>query len=367
VRLPGLKPIRGTIFVRPFRSTSVHPLDGRAAACGQIDARNRNANTGIGLHRKLSSPQRSSSLHRPGEADREPEMQINPLHPLFAAEIIGLDTSAPVTPETIKIVEDAMAEYAVCVIRGASLKDEDQIRFSRAFGSIELPPVAEASRRPNVARELFDVTNLDANGEIAPNKMDAKTLEILEGFHTDSPFNSLPTKWSLLLGHVVPPEGANTNYIDTRAVYQELPQAMKDRIEGLVAVHDLFDAFERRGVKFGSEAMRKAYPAMSYPLVRTSANGRKALYFGWHAVSIVGLSEEEGSALIEELYRFATQERFIYSHKWRQGDLVIWDNRCTMHAATPFERNRYKRDCRRATINEDGAEGATVEPLRAAV
>ena len=285
-------------------------------------------------------------------------MQINQLHPLFAAEIIGIDTSASVTPETIRIVEDAMAKYGVCVIRGASLNDEDQIRFSRAFGSIEMPPAAEASRRPNVARELFDVTNLDANGDILPNKMDPKTLEILEGFHTDSPFNTLPTKWSLLLGHVVPPVGANTNYIDTRAVYDDLPQAMKDRIENLVAVHNLFDAFEQRGVKFGSEAMRQAYPAMSYPLVRRSANGRKALYFGWHAVSVVGLPDAESAALLQELYAFATQAKFIYSHKWRQGDLVIWDNRCSMHAATPFERERYKRDCRRTTINEDGAAPA---------
>ncbi|MEO6378409.1 MAG: TauD/TfdA family dioxygenase [Caulobacteraceae bacterium] len=294
-------------------------------------------------------------------------MQINPLHPLFAAEIIGLDTSAPVTPETIKAVEDAMAEYAVCVIRDASLKDEDQIRFSQAFGSIEMPPAPEASRRPNVARELFDVTNLDANGDIAPTKMDAKTQAILDGFHTDSPFNTLPTKWSLLLGHIVPPEGANTNYIDTRAVYRDLPQAMKDRIEGLVAVHDLFDGFAVRGVTFGSEAMRKQYPSMSYPLVRTSANGRKALYLGWHAVGIAGLGEAEGAALLGELYAFATQEKYIYSHKWRQGDLVIWDNRCSMHAATPYDRNRYKRDCRRITINEHGPERSMIEPMRAAV
>jgi alpha-ketoglutarate-dependent 2,4-dichlorophenoxyacetate dioxygenase len=294
-------------------------------------------------------------------------MQINPLHPLFAAEIIGLDTAAPATPATIEAVEGAMAEYAVCVIRDASLKDEDQIRFSRAFGSLDPPPPAEASRRPSVARELYDVTNLDANGDIVPNTMDAKTQEVLEGFHTDSPFNTLPTKWSLLLGHVVPPEGANTNYVDTRAVYQDLSQAMKDRIEGLVAVHDLFGGFERRGVKFGSEELRRQYPAVNHPLVRTSASGRKALYLGWHAVGIVGFAGAAGSALLDELYAFATQDRYIYSHKWRQGDLVIWDNRCTMHAATPYERNLHKRDCRRTTINEDGPHRSTIEPVRAAV
>ncbi len=279
-------------------------------------------------------------------------MQINPLHPMFAAEIIGLDTAAPVGPDTIKAVEEAMAHYAVCVIRDASLKDEDQIRFSRAFGSIEMPPTAEASRRPNVARELFDVTNLGADGEIVPTKMDPKTQKVLDSFHTDSPFNDLPTKWSLLLGHIVPPEGANTNYIDTRAVYEALPQDLKQRTERLHAVHDLFDAFGRHGIQFGNAAMRAEYPSKVYPLVRTSASGRKALYFGWHAVRIVELSETESNDLLNTLYSFATQQKFIYSHKWRRGDLVIWDNRCTMHSATHFERARYKRDCRRVTINE---------------
>jgi alpha-ketoglutarate-dependent 2,4-dichlorophenoxyacetate dioxygenase len=283
-------------------------------------------------------------------------MQITQLHPLFAAEIVGLDTAAPVSPATVEGVEAAMAKYAVCVVRDASLNDEDHIRFARAFGPLELPPPAEASRRPGVAPQLFDVTNLGADGEILPSKMDPKTQKILEGFHTDSPFNTLPTKWSLLLGHIVPPEGANTDYIDTRAVYQDLPEPTKARIEHLVAAHDLFTAFEQRGVAFGTEAMRLQYPQQDHPLVRTSASGRKALYTGWHAVGVNGLCAEEGLALLDELYSFATQDKYIYSHKWRRGDLVIWDNRCTMHAATPFARDRYKRDCRRTTINEYGPE-----------
>jgi len=279
-------------------------------------------------------------------------MQINRLHPRFGGELIGLDTAAPISPETIRIVEEAMAAYAVCVIPNASLNDEDQIRFSRAFGPLELPTGPESSRRPGIARELFDVTNLGPDGNIAPPTLDAKTQEILEAFHTDSPFNTLPTKWSLLLGHIVPPEGANTNFIDMRAVYEDLSSATKRRIENLAAVHDLFSAFERHGVKFGNEEMRKLFPRTPHPLVRISASGRKALYTGWHAVGIVGMGEKEGVELLDELYRFATQAKYIYSHRWRQGDLVIWDNRCTMHSATSFERTRYKRDCRRATINE---------------
>jgi alpha-ketoglutarate-dependent 2,4-dichlorophenoxyacetate dioxygenase len=285
-------------------------------------------------------------------------MQIKQLHPRFVGEITGLDTSAPVTPETIEAVEDAMAKYAVCVIRNASLKDEDHIRFARAFGPLELPP--GGGRR--IAKELYDIGNLDPNGEIAaPNAFQAADFE---KFHTDSPFNSLPTKWSLLLAYVTPPVGANTEYVDTRAVYEDLPQETKVRIEDLVVEHDMFRALQRNGVTFGDDAMQKSFPPMSHPLVRTSASGRKALYFGWHAVGVVGWRQEEGEKLVDELYEFATQPQYIYSHQWSPGDMVIWDNRCSMHSATSFERHRYKRDMRRTTINEYGPEVSAIEPMR---
>lgn len=284
-------------------------------------------------------------------------MQINQLHARFVGEIIGLTTSPPITRETFEAVEDAMAKYAVCVIRDASLSDEDHIGFSRAFGPLELPPAG--GRR--IAPQLYDISNLDVGGNIVPPDPAAQARPIdFERFHTDSPFNSLPTKWSLLLGYIVPPEGANTDFIDTRAVYEDLPQATKDRIENLVAEHDLFRALQRNGVEFGSEEMRKSYPRMAHPLVRTSASGRKALYTGWHAVGIAGWNDEDGCALLDDLFEFATQDKYIYSHKWRQGDLVIWDNRCTMHSATSFDRYRHKRDCRRATINEYGPERSAI-------
>ena len=212
-------------------------------------------------------------------------MRVRQLHPLFMGEISGLDTSAPVTAETIQAVEDAMAKYAVCVIRNASLNDEDHLRFARAFGPLELAP--PGGKR--ISEGLYDIGNLTAEGEIVPENPDAKAKPTdFELFHTDSPFNSLPTKWSLLLCYVTPPEGANTEYVDTRAVYDDLSQEMKDKIENLVVEHDMFRALQRNGVEFGDDNMRKAYPRMSHPLVRTSASGRKALYMGWHAVGIVG-------------------------------------------------------------------------------
>jgi len=285
-------------------------------------------------------------------------IEVKPLHPRFAAEIIGLDTAAPITPEIVQAVEAAMAEYAVCVVRNASLTDADHLRFSRAFGPLELPP----GSRGRIAKELYDISNLDAKGEIIPFDPNAKAQPIdFERFHTDSPFNTQPTKWSLLLGYVVPPKGAETLFIDTRAVYDDLPQAMKDRIEGLTAEHDMFQALERTGVQFGDENMRRMFPCLPHPLVRTSANGRKALYLGWHAIGIVGWPKTEAWALLDELFAIATQEKYIYSHHWRQADMLIWDNRCTMHSATAFERYQYKRDCRRTTINEYGPERPGIE------
>lgn len=283
---------------------------------------------------------------------------VNPLHSIFAAELIGADLSQPPDEMLVRTVEDAMARYAVTIVRGANVSDDDHIRFSRAFGPLELPPsMGRAPVKRRLRAELFDASNLDINGEIIPQSGEA--LRLAKGaqrFHADSSFNQLPTKWSLLLGHIVPPEGGDTQFIDTRAVYDELPEATKTRIEDLVGIHDFWRGRERTGLTGVTDAMRATMPAVTHPLVRTMPNGRKSLYIGGHATGIVGWPEDEALALLDELYAFATQDKFIYTHKWKQGDLVIWDNRCTLHRATPLETDAYKRDVRRTTINEYGPE-----------
>ena len=283
-------------------------------------------------------------------------MKTKQLHPLFVGEITGLDTANP-TEETVRYFEDAMAQYAVCVIRDASLSDADQIAFARAFGPLELAPPG----RKRITQGLYDISNLTDEGEIIPPKPDGAQPTDFELFHTDSPFNAWPTKWSFLLAYVTPPEGANTDYIDTRAVYDDLSPEMKEKVADLKVDHDLFRALQRNGVEFEDEEMRKNYPHKAHPLVRTSASGRKALYMGWHGIGIEGWPQDEAEKFLDELYRFATQDKYIYSHKWRPGDMVVWDNRCTMHSATSFERYKYKRDLRRATINEYGPEVNAIE------
>lgn len=288
------------------------------------------------------------------------DLTVRPLHPVFGAEMLGADLTVPPSRDLVETVERAMAIYAVLVVRDCLISDEEHIRFSRAFGPLELPPGLDkfaGNKARRIAPELFDISNLDENGEIIPRDNERrKYAKATERFHTDSSFHTLPTKWSLLLGHVIPPVGGDTHFIDTRAVYDELPAETKAKVEDLSVVHDFWRGRELSGAGGVTEEMRRAMPPVTQPLVRTMPYGRKALYIGGHATGIVGWTEEEALKFLGELYDFATQEKFIYVHKWRQGDLLIWDNRCTLHRATPLETDEYKRDVRRTTINEYGPE-----------
>jgi len=286
-------------------------------------------------------------------------LTVNRLHPVFAAEILGADLAQPPDNELVRTVEDAMAQYGVTVVRNVSSKDEDHIRFSRAFGPLELP--GGGRPRPQdmkfrLRAELYDASNLDVDNNIIPYEKRG-LAHGAERFHSDSSFNSLPTKWSLLRGHIVPPEGGDTHFVDTRAAYDDLPQAMKDRIEDLVGIHDFYKGRQLAGYAGPvTDEMRARMPPVGHRIVRVMPYGRRALFVGGHAAGIVGLSEDQALALLEELYTHATQEKYMYCHRWQPADLVIWDNRCTMHRATPFKSDKYKRDVRRTTISEYGEE-----------
>ena len=300
-------------------------------------------------------------------------MKVNPLHPLFAAELVGADLTRLPTAELVETVEAAMATYGVLVVRDAGISDEQQIAFSRAFGPLEIPsrpPGVAAARR--MAPELFAAGNLDKEGNIVPYDNDGQNLSKgAERFHTDSSFHTMPTKWSLLRGVETPPPsaGGDTLFLDARAAYDDLPQDMKDRIEELVGVHDFWKGRQLAGLKgeiTPEQRRMMPFPALGHPLVRTMPYGRKALYVGGHCVGIEGMDEAEGLALVEQLYAHATQDRYIYRHHWRRWDMTIWDNRCTMHAATPLLSDQYRRDMRRTTVNEYGPETSAVDAMGAA-
>jgi len=299
-------------------------------------------------------------------------MEINPLHPVFAAELVGADLTRPPNAELVQAVEEAMATYGVLVVRDAEITDQQHIAFSRAFGPLEIPSRPRGAHAGRMAPELFAAGNLDKDGNIVPYATDGQSLSRgAERFHTDSSFHAMPTKWSLLRGVETPPPsaGGDTLFLDARAAWDDLPQPMKDRIGHLVGIHDFWRGRQLAGLKGEiTPEQRRAvpFPAVEHPLVRTMPNGRKALYVGGHCVGIRGMEEAEGLALVEQLYAHATQDRYVYRHPWRRWDMTIWDNRCTMHAATPLLSNDYRRDMRRTTINEHGPETSAVEAMGAA-
>jgi alpha-ketoglutarate-dependent 2,4-dichlorophenoxyacetate dioxygenase len=299
-------------------------------------------------------------------------MDITPLHPLFAAELVGADLTRPPSDALVETVETAMAQYAVLVVRDARIDDEQHKRFSRAFGPLELPSRVEGAAPPGKRQldpDLFYAGNLDRNGEIIEYGSEAGALARgAERFHTDSSFHAMPTKWSLLLGHEVPPRqaGGDTLFADARAAYDELAEATRQQIENLEGIHDFWEGRRRAGLSGEISAeMRRTIPfePIDHPLVRTMPSGRRALFVGGHCIGVRGMEPEAGTALIEQLYDHATQDKFVYRHAWRAYDLVIWDNRCTMHAATPLLSNAYRRDMRRTTINESGPETSAYEWL----
>ena len=296
---------------------------------------------------------------------------IERLHPLFAAEICGADLHRQPDGALVSAINTAMAEYALVVLRDQDINDDEQIRFSRAFGPLELPPHMGLKRpqqhdlQRRIRSEMYDVANIDGNGDFLPfESLRMASNRANEEFHTDSSFNALPTKWSLLSGRIVPPVGADTLFADTRAAYDALPQDMKAKAEEAIAEHYFWKTRGRAGFNVVTDDMKRAMPAVPQRVVRViPESGRKALLIGNHATHIIGWPLQEGQRFLDELNAFATQPQFIYTHNWRAGDLVIWDNRCTLHRATAYDVFKYKRDLRRTTINEYGPEMSSTDAL----
>ena len=275
------------------------------------------------------------------------------LAPSFVAEIGGVDFSRPVGAALLREIVDALDAYAVCVFRATGLDDESHIAFSRLLGTLEHAPSFFGKGVKRFEHpELFDAGNIDARGNILVDERRRLYNKGNALWHTDSSFNQHRSAYSLLLSHEVPPTGGDTEFADMRAAYAALPAATKDKIENLTVEHWLWHSRVLAGYPQPTEAERIAKPPAHHRLVQVHpGSGRKTLYIAAHASHIVGWPMEEGRKLITDLMEFATQPRFARAVAWKQaGDLVIWDNRCTMHRATPFEDTQYRRDMRRTTV-----------------
>lgn len=293
-----------------------------------------------------------------------------PVTASFAAEIGDVDLSRPLEPDDVAAIKRAFWDYAVLVFPGQELSDEQHIDFARHFGPLETSIAAlNPDAKLRLPDKLADVSNLNSQSEIWGDKSRVRMLQLANRlWHTDSSFKYLPARASLLYARTIPPVGGHTEFADLRAAYDALDQALKRRLEGLVAEHALAFSRARTGFSGFTEAERKNLPAVPQVMVRTiPENRRKSLYIASHAGRVVGMPEAEGRALIDQLIAHATQRQFVYHHRWRVHDLVMWDDRCTIHRGTEFDDLRWTRDVRRATVsdlaNTCEQQGIAVAPL----
>jgi alpha-ketoglutarate-dependent 2,4-dichlorophenoxyacetate dioxygenase len=283
-------------------------------------------------------------------------IDLAPLHPTLGAEVRGVDLTRPVMPEIFAEIDAAFNRYGILVFPEQPVTDEQQLSFSRLFGPLEVNPNyagAKMRLRPDVA----DISNLDAEGRVLARD-DRRNLFNIGNqlWHTDSSFKRIPAKCSLLSARELPSSGpmggGETEFADLRAAWDALPDARKRKLQGLVVEHSIFRSRSQLGFADFNDEIYKELPPVPQALVRHHRySGRTSLYLASHASHIIGWPVEEGRALIEELIAFATEPQFVYQHRWTVGDLVIWDNRCTMHRGRPYD-DTQRRVLHRTTVSD---------------
>ena len=283
---------------------------------------------------------------------------VEQLHPLYAAKIPGFDMRRNTAPESIAALKSLLDEYAVCAVpHETPLTNEEHISFGALLGPVarkSMPKIAGTGMRvPH--NEIVDQSNLDGDGNIYPDqdkRLAYKRANRL--WHTDMSYRSNRATWSLLSAHVVPPEGGETETTDMRAVYDDLPEKMKARIDGLVAEHCYWHSRKLGGGPEPTPEERATRPPAQHSLVHTHpTSGRKVLYIASHVRSIAGMPDDEAVDLLDELRAIALQPKYVYAYPWTVGDVLIWDNLATMHRGTDFDDQKYVRDMRRVTCREE--------------
>jgi alpha-ketoglutarate-dependent 2,4-dichlorophenoxyacetate dioxygenase len=285
-------------------------------------------------------------------------LHIRALHPTIGGEATGIDLRRPPSPAEIAAIEAGMDRHAVLVFPNQDIDDAMQVAFSRHFGPIEAAVGGDLTKaeEKRLSLDFADVSNLDRNQEIKPRDDRHRLFGLANRlWHSDSSFRAVPAKYSLLSGRIVPARGGNTEFADMRAAYDALDASTQALIEDLVCEHSLIHSRAQLGFTALSPEEQAMFRPVRQRLVRTHpVTGRKSLFLSSHIGAIVGWPVPEARDLIRELTEHATQRRFVYAHVWRIHDLVIWDNRQTMHRVRPFADTRDKRDMRRTTVAGDG-------------
>jgi len=278
---------------------------------------------------------------------------IRQIHPVFVGEVSGIDAAKAVTREDAQAIDAGMAKYAVLVFRDQKLTDEQQMAFTRNFGTIEDARGGNITkpRDRRLVEGMNDVSNLAKDGSPLPRDSRQRLFNVGNMlWHSDSSFRVIPAKYSLLSARTVNRKGGNTEFADMRAAYDALDDETKCEIDELVCEHSLMYSRGSLGFLDYSEQEKLMFKPVLQRLVRQHpVSGRKSLYLSSHAGGIVGMPMPEARILLRDLTEHATQSKFVYVHQWRPNDLVIWDNRQTMHRVRRFDESQ-PRDMRRTTV-----------------
>jgi len=297
-------------------------------------------------------------------------ISIEPIGKNFGGTVTGVDCRQPLSPETVAAIEAGMDRYAVLVYRGQELTDAEQLAFTLHFGQIEQKGRGSgkgnihfrtAEEKRSLTPGIGDFSNLDDTGKPLAQNSRAHHFKLAERlWHSDSSFRPIPAKYSLLSGRAVPSWGGNTEFADMRAAYDALDDRTKGEVEDLVCHHS--QIYSREAVGFGQmdAAEREGFKPVRQRLVRTHpVTGRKSLFLSAHAGLIEGWSIPESRMFLRDLVEHATQPQFVYSHAWQLGDMVVWDNRVTMHRGRRFDPAE-PRDVRQTRL---AGHAATIEQL----
>ena len=283
-------------------------------------------------------------------------VSIRQLHRHFVGEVSGVDLTKPLTPQEAREIEAGMDRYAVLVFHDQDITDEQQLQFASNFGPKENTKGGTVTKKADyrLTSGLADVSNLGKDGKPLPR--DHRTHLFNLGnclWHSDSSFRPIPAKFSLLSARVVNPIGGNTEFADMRAAYDALDDAAKAEIEDMICEHSLMYSRGALGFLDYTEEEKQMFKPVLQRLVRTHpVHGRKSLYLSSHAGGIVGMTMPEARVLLRDLNEHATQPEFVYVHKWKLHDLVMWDNRQTVHRVRRYDQSQ-PRDMRRATVAGD--------------
>lgn len=279
---------------------------------------------------------------------------IDPVsRPFFAGEVSGIDITQPLPPSEVAAISAGMDQYGVLVFHDQHFTDETQLAFSRNFGELEMASgdINWGKERRLPSPHVNDISNLDTNNAVL-GRADRRRLFNLGNqlWHSDSSFKPVPAKYSLLSARAIPSSGGNTEFADMRAAYDALDDETKAECADLICEHSqLYSRGTLGFTEFTEEDIRRFAPVRQRLVRRHPSSGRKSLFLASHAGGIVGWPVPEARAFLRDLTEHATRRTFVYAHAWKQWDLVMWDNRATMHRARPFNANEV-RDMHRTTV-----------------